>query len=83
MLVELYEELQNIRVLDRIHDYATAADPISERGYEIRQHRRKQILDEIASLKASRSERAMRAMVGSTVAVASVVGYAMLLYLLK
>jgi len=83
MLAELYDELRNIRVLDRIYDYATEADPISERAYEIRQRRRKQILDEIARLKATRTQRVMRAAVGSAVGVISVAGYAMLLYLLK
>ena len=82
-LAELYEELRNIRVLDRIHDYATDTDPIKERAYEIRQRRRQQILDEVARLKASKSERVMRAMVGSAVGFVCVAGYAMLLYLLK
>ena len=82
-LAELYDELRNIRVLDRIHDYATEADPVSERAYEIRQCRRKQILNEIARLRTSRSERVMRAVVGSAVGFVCVAGYAMLLYLLK
>ena len=82
-LAELYDELRNIRVLDRIYEYATEPDPISERAYEFRQRRRKQIMDEIARLKATRTERVMRAMVGSAVGFVSVAGYAMLLYLLK
>lgn len=83
VLADLYDELRNIRVLDRIYDYAIEPDPISERAHEIRQRRRKQILDELARLKATRTERVMRAMVGSAVGVLSVAGYAMLLYLLK
>lgn len=82
-LAELCDELRTIRVFDRIHDYATEADPIHERAYEIRQRRRQQILDEIARLRASKSERVMRAMVGSAVGFLCVAGYAMLLYLLK
>lgn len=82
-LTELYEELRNIRVLDRIHNYATDVNPISERAYEIRQRRRQQILDEIARLKASKSERVLRAIIGSAVGFVCVAGYAMLLYLLK
>jgi hypothetical protein len=82
-LAELYDELRNIRLLDRIHDYATAPDPISERAHEIRQRRRKQILNEIAKLKVSKSERVMRAVVGSAVGFVSVAGYAILLYFLK
>lgn len=82
-LTELYEELRNIRVLDRIHNYATDVNPISERAYEIRQRRRQQILDEIARLKASKSERVLRAILGSAVGFVCVAGYAMLLYLLK
>jgi hypothetical protein len=83
VLAELYDELRNIRLLDRIYDYATDPDPISERAHEIRQRRRKQILDEVARLKATRTEHVIRAMVGSAVGVVSVAGYAMLLYLLK
>lgn len=83
VLAELYDELRNIRILDRIHDYAAEPDPISERAHEIRQRRRKQILDEIARLRATRAERLMRAMVGTAVGFVSVAGYAMLLYLLK
>jgi len=83
VLAELYDELRNIRVLDRIYDYATEADPISERAHEIRQRRRRQILDEIARLKATRTQQVIRAVVGSAVGVVSVAGYAMLLYLLK
>lgn len=83
VLAELYDELRNIRVLDRIYDYAVEPDPVSERAHEIRQRRRKQILDEIARLRATRAERLMRAMVGTAVGFVSVAGYAMLLYLLK
>jgi hypothetical protein len=82
-LAELCDELRNIRVLDRIHDYATGPDPISDRAHEIRQRRRKQILHDIAKLKMSKSKRIMRAMVGSAVGLVSVAGYAMLLYFLK
>ena len=82
-LAELYDELRNIRVLDRIYDYAAEPDPINERAHEIRQRRRKQILDEMARLRATRTQRVMRAMVGTAVGVVSVAGYAMLLYLLK
>jgi hypothetical protein len=83
VLAELFDELRNIQVLDRIHDYAIETDPINERAYEIRQGRRKQILDEIARLRTSKSERVMRAVVGSAALLVCVVGYAMLLHLLK
>jgi len=81
-LAELYDELRNIRALDRIHDFATETDHLHERAYVIRQRRRKQILGEIARLKASRSEPVKPAMIGSAVAFVCVVGYA-LLYFLK
>lgn len=83
MLAELFDELRNIRALDRIHDFATETDPINERAYEIRQHRRKQILDEIARLRISKSKRVMRAVAGSAALLACVAGYAMLLHFLK
>ncbi|HTT23573.1 MAG TPA: hypothetical protein VMG82_31890 [Candidatus Sulfotelmatobacter sp.] len=82
-LAELYEELRNIQVMDRIHDYATEAGHAHERAYVIRQHRRKQILDEITRLKASRSEPVKPVTVGSALAFVWVLGYAMLIYFLR
>jgi hypothetical protein len=52
-LAHLHEELRNIEVLDRIHDYATDEDPVSERAYTIRQLRRKKIQDDIGRLSKS------------------------------
>jgi len=49
-LAHLHEELRSIEVLDRIYDYATDEDPVSERAFAIRQLRRKQIQDEIGKL---------------------------------
>lgn len=83
VLAELFDELRNIQVLDRIHDYATVIDPINERAYEIRQRRRQQILDEIARLRTSKSARVMRAVVGSAALLVCVAGYAMVLHFLK
>ena len=49
-LAHLHEELRSIDVLDRIYDYATEEDPVSERAFAIRQLRRKQIQDDIGKL---------------------------------
>jgi hypothetical protein len=49
-LAHLHEELRNIEVFDRVHDYARDEDPVSERAYAIRQLRRKQLQDDIARL---------------------------------
>jgi len=82
-LAELYDELRNIQLLDRIHDFATEADHAHERAYTIRQRRRKHILDEIARLESSQCEPVRPVMVGSALALVWVLGYAMLLYFLR
>ena len=83
VLARLHEELRNIEVFDRIHEYAPDADPVQERAYSGRQIRRKQILDDIARLRGSESEPAKRAWISSAVVFVCAVGYAMLRYLLK
>jgi hypothetical protein len=82
-LARLQEELRNIEVFDRIHEYAPHADPVQERAYSGRQIRRKQILDDIARLRGSESEPAKHAWISSAVVFVCAVGYAMLRYLLK
>jgi hypothetical protein len=78
----LQEELRNIQIFDRVHDYETEPGAISERAYAVRQLRRKQILDEIARLRASRPEPLKAAKVGRAVFFVCATGYAMLYYLL-
>ena len=85
-LARLHEELSNIEVFDRLHDYAPNANPASERAYANRQVRRKQIQDEITRLSSSESKAGKPAWVGS--AVVSVVflcaiGYAVFHFLLN
>lgn len=82
-LLSLYEELRNIQVLDRVYEYAAEADAVRERAYVIRQNRRKQIVDEIARLKASHRGPARSARAGSVLVVVCVLGYAMLYFLLR
>ena len=82
-LTHLYEELKNIQVLDRVHDYRADADTVSERAYVIRQMRRKQVVDEIARLRAASPEPKGLATVTSILAVVGAFGYAVLHYLLK
>lgn len=78
----LQEELRTIQIFDRVHDYATEPDVTSERAYAVRQLRRKQILDEIARLRASQPEPRKAARFGRTVFFVCATGYAMLYYLL-
>jgi len=52
-LTHLHEELRNIEVLDRIHDYATDEDSSQRAAYVIRQLRRKQIQVDIGRLSKS------------------------------
>jgi hypothetical protein len=82
-LASLYEELRNIQVFDRIHDYSAEADPASDRAYEIRQMRRKQIVDEIARLRPAKPEPSSRTRIGSVLAIACALCYGMLYYLLR
>jgi len=81
-LTHLYEELRIIQLFDRIHDYATAADPAHERAYVLRQARRKEVIDEIANLKATTPDPSQSARVTGAVALVCAIGYAML-YLLR
>jgi hypothetical protein len=82
-LARLHEELRNIEVFDRIHDYAPDAHPASERAYANRQVRRKQIQDEITRLRASESNAGKPAWVGSAVVFLCAIGYAMFHFLLN
>ena len=79
-LARLHEELRNIDVFDRIHEYAPHADQVEERAYSVRQIRRQQILDDIARLRGSESEPIAPGAMDSDL---SALGYAMLHYLLK
>ena len=81
-LTLLQEELRTIQIFDRVHDYATEPDAISERAYAVRQLRRKQILDEISRLRASEPEPRKAVRFGRTVFFVCATGYAMLYYLL-
>lgn len=82
-LTGLYEELRSIQMLDRLHEYTNDADVASERAHVIRQMRRKQVVDEIARLRAAGPEAAGLATLTSVLAIVCAVGYAMLHYLLK
>ena len=82
-LARLYEELKNIQLLDRVHDFTAEVDAASERAHVIRQMRRKQVMDEIARVRTSRPETAGLATVASVLVIVSAVGYAMLHYFLK
>lgn len=82
-LTRLSEELRNIQILDRVHQYSADGDLVSERAYAVRQMRRKQITDEIARIRAVSPESAGFATAASVLAIVCAVGYAMLHYLLK
>ena len=82
-LARLCEELKNIQLLDRVHDFTTEVDVASERAHVIRQMRRKQVMDEIARMRAAGPEPSGLAMVTSLLVIVSAVGYAMFHYLLK
>ena len=82
-LTRLYEELRSIQMLDRVHEYTAGADAASDPAHVVRQMRRKQVLDEIARVKAAGPEAAALATVTSVLAIVCAVGYAMLHYLLK
>lgn len=82
-LANLYEELRNIQVFDRVHDFTAEPDAASELAHVVRQMRRKQILNEIARLKAAKPGPARRKPVGSVLAIVCALGSGMLYYLLR
>lgn len=55
-LENLYQELRTIDAFDRLHLYSTETEPANERLYANRQVRRKQVMEEIARLKANKSD---------------------------
>jgi predicted RNA-binding protein associated with RNAse of E/G family len=80
-LARLHEELRNIEVFDRLHDYAPGVHPASERAYANRQVRRKQIQDEITRLRASEAKAGEPAWVVSALVLLCAIGYAMFRFL--
>ena len=52
----LHEELRNIALFDRLHQYRTDHEPADCRAYALRQIRRSQITAEIKKLSGSRAE---------------------------
>jgi hypothetical protein len=83
-LADLYEELRNIEVFDRIHEYAPVADPANDRLYANRQVRRQKIMEEIARLKAPKKVELWRpAGLSGAIAIVRAVGYVMIHYSLK
>ena len=81
-LAQLHEELRVLQVFDRVHDYMPEPDAASERAYAIRQLRRKQILDEIARLRAATPETRNATRVGRAIFFVCVTASAMLYCLL-
>jgi hypothetical protein len=79
-LAKLSGELRTIEVFDRLHDYATDANPANDHLYATRQVRRKQIMEEIAKLKAPKPEQWKPARLSGAIALICAVGYAMLHY---
>jgi hypothetical protein len=82
-LGDLYEELRTIEVFDRIWEYAPLTDPADGHLYARRQVRRKQIMDEIASLKAYKFELWRPARLSGAIAIMCAAGYFMIYYSLK
>jgi hypothetical protein len=82
-LANLHEELRNIQIFDRVYDYSSDADAANELAHVVRQMRRKQIVDEIARLRAAKGEPAKRKLVGSVLVIMCAFGYGMLYYLLR
>lgn len=79
----LREELRIIQVFDRVHDYAAEADPANERAYAVRQARRRQIIDEIANLRVSKSVHGQPRWLSATLSLLCAIGLAMLCYVLR
>jgi len=82
-LANLYEELRNIEILDRIYDFATSPDPTNDHLYARRQIRRKEITEEIEMLGACKSAPWSPAMLSGAIAIICTVGYAVIYYSLR
>ncbi len=82
-VTDLHEELRIIEVFDRLHDHLLAADPVSDRLYANRQVRRKQVMEEMARLKAHKFDFWGPARFSGAIAIICAVGYIMIHYSFK
>jgi hypothetical protein len=82
-LAKLCEELRTIEVFDRIHEYASGADPANDHLCGIRQVRRREIAEKIARLRAHKPASWKPAGVSGAIAFACAVGCAVLYYSLR
>jgi hypothetical protein len=83
-LAQLREELQAIELFDRVHDFSTHADAVSDAAYAGRQTRRNQVISEIEKLKLSKPEWRNSGRISAAVAFGCAIGWGMFfLYLLK
>ena len=80
-LARLHEELRNIEILDRIHDYAADDNSSQRAAYLIRQLRRKQIQVDIGRL--SRSGLTKFDWVARAIVFVCAFSYVMLYFLFK
>jgi hypothetical protein len=80
-LALLHEELRNIEILDRIHDYAKEEDSNQRAAYVIRQLRRKQIQVDMRRL--SKSELTKFDWVARAIVFVCAFSYVMLYFLFK
>ena len=82
-LALLHEELRNLTLFDRVHEYAIDPNPADNHAYTLRQIRRSQIMAEISKLSPSKPDYRNPARIGSAVPLLCAVGYATLHYLLR
>ena len=82
-LANLYEELRTLEVFDRIHEYASDADPANDPLYAIRQVRRREIAEKIARLRAHEPAFSKPAGLSGAIAFVCAVGCAVLYYSLR
>jgi hypothetical protein len=82
-LSKLYEELRNIEIFDRIHDYATTPDPTNDHLYATRQIRRKEIAEEIERLSARKPAPWKPTGLTGAIAAICTLGYVMVYFSLR
>ena len=81
-LALLHEELRNLTLFDRVHEYAIDPNPDDNRAHASRQIRRSEIMAEISKLSPSKPEY-RNTRIGSALLLLCAVGYATLHYLLR
>ena len=82
-MVRLQDELNVLALFDRVYDYTQQHDIGDSHFHALREIRRREIMDEMKSLRTSKPEYRNRARISSAILLLCAGGYVTLHYLLR